>query len=88
MPIRAVSSPQRPLPAFSITTVSVLAWRQGPLGGQCVRRKTVKKCEEVYLKAYNSIAEARRELVRYFEFKGLTTAHRMRFAEACYHRSR
>ena len=51
--------------------------RQGSLGGQCVCGALVAQpeYEEVYLKAYESVAEARLSIGNYFRFYNLERKH-------------
>jgi len=69
-PTRAASSPGRPSPASSPATASPSAWTEGAWRDNVFVERLWRsvKYEEVYLRAYESVGEARTSIGRYLDF--------------------
>ena len=77
-PIRHVSSPATSLPKCSRTTESRLAWTAKAVGSITYSSNACGvsvKYEEVYLKAYDTVAEAKQSLGDYFNFYNTERRH-------------
>ncbi|MGY4183123.1 putative transposase [Bradyrhizobium sp. USDA 4518] len=75
-PIRARSSADRLLPACSPTTALRSAWTaREPGGTTCLSNWRSVKYEEVYLRAYDSVSEARNSIGRYLGFYNSRRPH-------------